>query len=73
MAVNPEGSKYARAISVTPEVEGSRVYIPENESWSEDFVEELADFPTGAFNDQVDAFSQGMKYLTERGSLPIHG
>jgi predicted phage terminase large subunit-like protein len=73
IAVNPEGSKYARAQSVTPEVEGGRVYIPSNESWSEDFIEELSDFPTGTFNDQVDAFSQGMKYLTERGNLPIHG
>jgi len=58
--VQVEGSKEARAHAVTPLVEAGNVYLPHPAlaPWVEDFIAELAAFPNGAHDDQVDAFTQ---------------
>lgn len=63
--VNPEGSKYARAAAVTPYVEAKNVFLPTPEiaPWVEDLIEELAAFPTGTHDDQVDGLSQALNRL----------
>jgi predicted phage terminase large subunit-like protein len=70
IAVEPDGSKEARASAVTPFVEAGNVWLPDPDlaPWIGDFVEELAAFPTGSNDDQVDAASQALKRLLIDGA-----
>lgn len=63
--IEPEGSKVSRAAAVTPYVEAGNVWLPAPEiaPWVDDFIEELAAFPTGTHDDQVDGFSQAINRL----------
>ena len=63
--VQTDGGKESRANAVTPFVEGGNVYLPHPllAPWVDEFLAELAAFPTGAHDDQVDAFSQLARYL----------
>jgi predicted phage terminase large subunit-like protein len=55
-------SKEARANAVAPQVEAGQVYLPEliAAPWVAEFIEELAAFPKGEHDDQVDAFSMAL-------------
>lgn len=67
IAIGVDGSKAARASSVTPRVEAGNWFLPHPDmpgaEWVPAFIDELASFPTGAHDDQVDAFSQLDRYL----------
>jgi predicted phage terminase large subunit-like protein len=81
----PPDSKLARAIAASPTVKAGQVYLPAHAKFEpllpdddprlpltvEDFVDELAAFPTGTHDDQVDAFSQAMLHLGVH--MPIIG
>jgi len=58
--IEPEGGKFARASSVTPYAEAGNIYLPDPSiaPWIMDYVEEMAMFPIGAHDDQLDATSQ---------------
>jgi predicted phage terminase large subunit-like protein len=58
VAIQPEGDKIMRLSRNTPRIEGGCVYLPFIAPWLEDFELEIAAFPGGAHDDQVDAFSQ---------------
>lgn len=60
VAVNPEGGKEARAAAIQPQVESGNVFLPEGAPWLEAFIDELASFPLGKNDDQVDAMSQAL-------------
>lgn len=62
--VNPEGGKESRASAIQPSVESGHVLLPEGAVWLEDFISEFASFPVGAKDDQVDALSQAMIFMT---------
>lgn len=77
LAVEPQGSKEARAYAVEPQVEAGNVYIPENgrSTWEGPadkgdpvaaFVEECAAFPNGVNDDQVDAMTQALNWMRGR-------
>jgi predicted phage terminase large subunit-like protein len=63
--VEPQGGKFSRASAVSPLIEAGNVYLPDPllAPWVEDFVQEAANFPRGAHDDQVDAMSQGLLRL----------
>jgi hypothetical protein len=42
------------------------VHLPDGAEWVEDFINELASFPHGRHDDQVDAFGQGVIYFRNR-------
>lgn len=63
MGVNPEGGKESRAAAMQPAVMSGQVLLPEGAPWLEDFVSELASFPVGARDDQVDTLSQALIFL----------
>ncbi len=63
IAVEPEGGKESRAAAIQPYVEAGNVFLPEGAAWLDEFVQELADFPNGSHDDQVDALSQALIYL----------
>lgn len=55
--------KVARAYSVTPMIEGGRVYLPEWGSWIDDYIANMASFPQAEHDDDVDATTVGLNYL----------
>lgn len=74
--VTPEGGKVVRARASTAEIEAGNVYLPAPEIavWVHDFIEECAAFPTGRYDDQVDAMTQAMIYFNSHdrtGEIPI--
>ncbi len=86
--VDPLGDKIARARAVAPQAEAGNVYLPGSANarhtdydpsltplWVRAFVDECASFPNAAHDDQVDAFSQALKRMTEAntGVLPGTG
>lgn len=81
VAVNPEGGKVSRANAIAglfeagnveaPPLEGSRLGDDgrfRDGNWVEDWIEELVAFPLGKHDDQVDATSQALVYLYQRGA-----
>ncbi len=70
IAVEPRGSKEARASAVSPAIEAGNVFLPAPLLWSgvHDFVEECAAFPKGANDDQVDAMTQALDRFLVGGS-----
>jgi predicted phage terminase large subunit-like protein len=64
--ITPEGSKYARAEAVSPWVLSQNVHLPDPElcPWVGEFIEECANFPNGANDDDVDAFTQAVHWLS---------
>lgn len=68
IAVEPMGSKTARAEAISAMVEAGNVWLPRPAlaSWVEPFIEECAVFPNGANDDQVDALSQGLLKLRDK-------
>jgi predicted phage terminase large subunit-like protein len=68
IAVRPEGGKLSRAAACEPRVEAGNISLPRptdangrprpDRAWVDDFLEQLAAFPKGDHDDDVDAFSQ---------------
>lgn len=67
--VTPQGNKLARLVAAEPLVESGNVFLPNpidpdtgrtrpEREWVHDFIEQLAMFPQGEHDDDVDAFSQ---------------
>lgn len=63
IAIEPEGGKVARANAVSYLIEGGNVYLPEDEEWVEDFVDEWSKFPNAQHDDEVDAGTQALNKL----------
>lgn len=57
------GGKIARVKAIEPYITAENVYLPNDEPWVHDFVEECSAFPSGAHDDQVDAMSQALNKL----------
>lgn len=70
--VTPLGGKSVRAQAVAPIFESGNVYlpIPKYAPWINDFIDELAIFPNGKKDDQVDAASQSLANMLTRVSVP---
>ena len=68
IAITPKGGKAERAAACAPRVEAGNVYLPRPtapngrrvpaRAWVDDFIEQLAVFPKGTHDDDVDAFTQ---------------
>lgn len=57
-----QGDKVTRAAGVAGIVEAGRYWVPESAPWLDAFVRELAAFPKGQFDDQVDSWSQALAW-----------
>jgi predicted phage terminase large subunit-like protein len=68
IAVEPTGSKYARAVAASGDIEAGNVYLPDVEvfpqhrKWVDTLIEEWAIFPNGANDDTVDGSDQAINY-----------
>lgn len=71
--IEPQGSKYARAVAVSPFMEAGNVFLPSPSiaPWVDGFIEECAGFPNAAHDDQVDAMSQALNYLRYHGGAAL--
>ena len=71
IAVEPYGSKEARAAAVSPQIESGNVFLPSPDiaPWISEFIEECAAFPKGINDDQVDAMTQALARL--EGARPV--
>lgn len=58
--------KTARLMAQAARFEAGQVFLPKKASWLGDYLGELLAFPVGRHDDQVDATSQALKYLTAR-------
>lgn len=63
--IRPEGDKKSRLFAQASVFDSGKVYLPTNERWVDDFIHELTAFPSGKFDDQVDAMSQALTYIRE--------
>lgn len=62
--------KVSRVNSITPIVEGGRVFLPEAARWLDDFINECVSFPSGTNDDQVDAFTMAIDVLSRQSVSP---
>lgn len=62
----PEKSKISRASAIIPMVEAGNVYLPASAAWLDSFISEFSLFPGSKNDDQVDAVTQGLSYLSQR-------
>ena len=61
--IKVDRDKLARAQAVTPLIEAGKVFLPESVPWLNEYIDELAAFPTGAHDDAVDSTTQALNYL----------
>lgn len=69
--VQPKGDKVSRANAILYLVEAGNVYLPDPKlySWVNEFIEELAVFPNGTHDDQVDAMTQALSKMAINATL----
>ncbi len=64
VGIRPVSDKATRAHACAPSVEAGRVFYPASAPWFPALASELVAFPRGAHDDQVDAFTQAVSYMT---------
>ena len=60
------GPKTVRVQACAPIIEAGNFYLPTRQTWVEPFIKECALFPAGKNDDQIDAVSQALNWLTRR-------
>jgi predicted phage terminase large subunit-like protein len=61
-----KGERLARHIQL---IRDRHITVPLTAGWVEDYVAELSEFPTGRFDDQVDATTQYLDYIVQNPTL----
>jgi predicted phage terminase large subunit-like protein len=73
-AAPPPGSdKVMRLFSQTTLFENHNVLLPKSAPWLSEYMRELAAFPGGKFDDQVDSTTQALEHLRVLSKLPAKG
>lgn len=67
LPVEPKGDKVVRLLAVSALIESGRVWLPDSADWLMDFESEVMTFPNGRHDDQVDAMTQALNYLSTAG------
>lgn len=61
-SMKPDKDKLTRVAAVSSFIEFGRVYLPEDAPWLGTFLNELLAFPNSKYDDQVDSFSQFLRW-----------
>ena len=61
--VKVDRDKIRRTHIVTGLIEAGKVYLPESAPWLNEYVDEMAGFPTAAHDDFVDSTTQALNHL----------
>lgn len=72
--IKVDSSKRSRANATTDTVNAERIRYPRNAPWWNDLKYNLAIFPFGKHDDDVDAFTLGINYITKRfaNTFPVY-
>jgi len=62
--------KVSRVNSITPIIEGGRVFLPKTAEWLDEFIAETVAFPSSTNDDQIDAFTMGVDILSRQSITP---
>jgi len=62
--------KVSRVSAILPLIQGGRIFVPENASWLDDFMDETVSFPNGIHDDQVDAMTISIDVLSRTSVSP---
>ena len=65
IARQPQGSKEDRLLRQEAKFEAGRVYLPKEAHWLADFERELLTAPNGKYDDQLDALTQLLEWVTK--------
>ena len=68
----PKDDKITRLHAQSARIEAGHVWLPERAPWLEDLRVELASFPQGRHDDQVDSISQFLAWHFERKGQKMH-
>ena len=71
IARSPATDKLSRAEGVSANVENGQLLLPAEAHWLGEFKSELLAFPSGRYDDQVDALTQLLEWVRERMSQPV--
>jgi predicted phage terminase large subunit-like protein len=75
--VKVDSDKLSRAQAVTPLVESGRVFLPEKAPWLDEYIEEMAAYPTGVHDDAVDSNEPGTESFSQASGasrfVPLRG
>lgn len=61
--LKPVGDKVTRAIPASNRVKQRRLWLPAREPWLDEFLDEVASFPKGRHDDQVDTLSYAAREI----------
>jgi predicted phage terminase large subunit-like protein len=64
--IQPMGDKVMRMSAQTAKLEAGSVFLPSRAPWLSEFEKEMKAFPRGRTNDQVDALSQLLNYMSDQ-------
>ena len=62
----PDGDKVMRLYAQTTAIENGFVWLPREAPWLAEYLRELALFPAGRYDDQVDSTAQALAWMTRR-------
>ena len=65
------GDKIMRMTAQTAKIEAGHVFLPRAAHWLGEFQKEVMGFPRGHSDDQVDALSQGLAYVSDLRSRRV--
>jgi predicted phage terminase large subunit-like protein len=66
LAQSPSNDKLSRAEGVSSIIEAGQLFLPNEAHWLGEFKSELLAFPSGRYNDQVDALTQLLEWVRDR-------
>lgn len=66
-ALHPQGDKVSRALTLAARMAGGHIYVPKTAPWLPALEQEMALFPLGSHDDQVDALAYGALEATQFG------
>lgn len=64
IAFKPEGDKLSRMHAQSAKIEAGHLHVPRHADWLDDFFIEITQFPRGRHDDQVDALSQFLCWIS---------
>jgi len=66
----PKSDKIVRMHTQAAMIESGLVFLPQDAPWLRDYLHELAMFPKGKFDDQVDSTSQALEWVRDGSGVP---
>lgn len=68
--LSPDRDKITRALPAVDKVRRGEFYVPQGPEWLGDYLSEMAEFPQGAHDDQVDCTSYAVRVLAAHWLAP---